>query len=265
MPPNREVIEAARRAWPNVRVDAEAFAAHVAALEHPETEDAVVLRAGDLYLAFACARKERWAVEHFHRELLPLAVVAARSIDRQGQFDDDIREQLSERLLVGRGEGHPPKIAEYSGRGPLENWVRVAAIRTALNLLPQRAAAEPLEAAAELKGADVELDFLKEKYRHEFKQAFEAAVKRVPADELNLLRMHVIDHLSIDKLCALTGVHRTTAARRLSRARQTLCEATRVELIARLGLRGKELDSVMRLVRSNVDLSIARLLRAEPR
>lgn len=259
----RELVEGARRAWPQVNIDAAAFATHIDQLSTAEPTTAE-LRAKELYLAFACARQERWAIDYFVRELLPVAVVAARSVDRHGHFDDDLRQQLSERLLVGRGE-RPAKISDYSGRGPLENWVRVVAIRTALNLLPPRAPAEPLETAPELAGADLELDFLKEKYRVEFKQAFEAAVSRVPPDDLNLLRMNVIDHLSIDKLAALTGMHRTTAARRLTRARHLLCEATRVELIARLGLRGPELDSLMRLVRSTVDLSIARVLRAEPR
>lgn len=259
-----ELLEAARRAWPKVNIDATAFTTHIERLGAAEPSTAE-LRVAELYLAFACARQERWAIDYFMRELLPVAVTAARSVDREGHFDDDLRQHLSERLLVGRGDESPPKIRDYSGRGPLENWVRVVAIRTALNLLPQRAPAEPLEAAAEFTGPDPELDFLKEKYRVEFKQAFEAAVSQVPPEDLNLLRMSVIDQLSIDKLSALTGVHRATAARRLSRARHVLCEATRVELIARLGLRGRELDSVMRLVRSNVHLSIARVLRAEPR
>jgi RNA polymerase sigma-70 factor (ECF subfamily) len=55
-------------------------------------------------------------------------------------------------------------------------------------------------------------------------------------------------------------VHRATAARRVERARELLCDGTRAELAARIGLKGAELDSVMRLVRSNVDLSIARVL-----
>lgn len=248
-----------------MKVEGPAFAerlAELASASEAEHGAVGVERAGDLYLAFACMRRERWAVEYALKTLLPIAVTAARSIDREGRFDDDVREQLSERLLVGRAD-RAPKLAEYSGRGPLENWVRVVAIRTALALLPQRAPAESLEAAELLKGADVELDFLKEKYRREFKLAFEAATARLPAESLNLLRMHVIDQLSIDQLAALSGVHRSTAARQLTRAREALCELTRTELVARLGVRGRELDSLMRLVRSNVDLSIARLLRVD--
>ena len=44
-----------------------------------------------------------------------------------------MRQRLRERLFVG-SDGEPARLASYSGRGPLGTWVRIAAIRLALNL-----------------------------------------------------------------------------------------------------------------------------------
>lgn len=229
-------------------------------LEHLERLDVPEAYLADLFLGWACARHASWALNRFERELLPKALVAARNVDKSGELQDDVGALLRARLLVGE-DGRPPRILEYAGTGPLENWVRSVAIRTTLNLLPKRAPAEPLEAAVALAGPDPELEFLKTKYRAEFKRAFQAALEQLPADELTLLRLHVVEQLSIDRICAMYQTHRATAARRLARARESLCELTRERLADQLGLAGEELESVMNLVRSNVDVSIARLLR----
>jgi len=242
-----------RSMWPEASIDAR-FARH---FEKLGAKQAHLL---DCFLAWACAEHQPWALLVFERDLLPKAVVAARSVDKSGGLDDEIRSRLRALLLVG-AEGRPPRLTEYAGTGPLENWVRSVAIRTALNLVPRRKPADPLEAAEHLAGPDAELEFLKKTYREQFKRAFQAALAKLPADELTLLRLHVIEHLSIDQLSAMYQIHRATAARRIGRARERLCDITREELARQIGLDGQELESVMRLVRSNVDVSISRLLR----
>lgn len=253
MPPAKDLELRLRQTWPEAVVD-DAFLAH---LERRSIHEAHV---GDAFLAWACAHHEAWALAVFERELIPRAVAAARSVDKTGALDDEVTAQLRATLLVGTAE-RPPRMLEYAGTGPLENWVRSAAMRTALNLLPRRAPAEPLEAAVALAGPDPELEFLKSTYRAEFKRAFEEALGKLPADQLALLRLHVVEHVGIDQLSAMYQVHRATAARRITRAREELCELTRASLSAQLGLPDDELDSVMNLVRSNVDLSLVRLLR----
>ena len=65
-----------------------------------------------------------------------------------------------------------------------------------------------------------------------------------------------IDELSIDKLGALYRVHRATAARWVASARRALVDATRDQMITRLGVDSVELDSIIRLVRSQLEISI---------
>ena len=69
-----------------------------------------------------------------------------------------------------------------------------------------------------------------------------------------------IDKLSIDEIGAAHRTHRTTAARWLREIRAKLAARTRDLLAAALRLPDQELDSVMRLVRSRLELSVSRLL-----
>jgi RNA polymerase sigma-70 factor, ECF subfamily len=75
------------------------------------------------------------------------------------------------------------------------------------------------------------------------------------------LRQHALDGLSIDRLAALHKVHRATAARWVEAARTAALEHTRLALGRRLRVGPDELESVMRLVRSQLDITLPALLR----
>jgi RNA polymerase sigma-70 factor (ECF subfamily) len=70
----------------------------------------------------------------------------------------------------------------------------------------------------------------------------------------------VIDGWTIDRIGALYGVHRATAARRIAAARDELGAAIRTELAARLAISIDEVDSIVRLVQNRIDVSLERLL-----
>jgi hypothetical protein len=55
-------------------------------------------------------------------------------------------------------------------------------------------------------------------------------------------------------------VHRATVARWLARGRDRLMRETRAALLSRLRLPGDEIDSILRLIGSRVDISIATAL-----
>src|SRR4029077_18141380 len=108
---------------------------------------------------------------------------------------------------------------------------------------------------------DPMLSQLKAEYRTEFATALREAIGELTAEDLASLRQQIVDQLSIDEIGAAFGVHRATAARWLLRARGALVTATRGRLAPRLKLSVEEIDSVIRLVQSQLDASVIRYLR----
>lgn len=156
-------------------------------------------------------------------------------------------------------------MASYAGRGPLVGWVRTAARRTALSL--RRNKDEQIGGAGDDLGlkripisANAELDYLRNQYQAEFKRAVEDAIATLDAEQLRVLRLHYHDELSIDRIGALLGVHRATAARWIRAASDAVRDEARRLLHARLGLSATELNSPAGLVQSQLHLSLGRLL-----
>jgi RNA polymerase sigma-70 factor (ECF subfamily) len=75
-----------------------------------------------------------------------------------------------------------------------------------------------------------------------------------------LLKQHVLDDLTIDEIGPLLKVHRATAARWLDQARSDLARATELALQRRLGVSTTEVKSALRLIVSQLDVSLRRLL-----
>ena len=101
---------------------------------------------------------------------------------------------------------------------------------------------------------------MRARYKPEVDAAIRAALVGLPAAERALLRYSVVDGWSIDRIAALYGLHRSTAARRVSAARDQLAAAIRAEVAARLAISIDEVDSIVRLVQSKLEVSLERLL-----
>ena len=80
------------------------------------------------------------------------------------------------------------------------------------------------------------------------------------AREQTLLRYHHVDGLNIDEIGAIYRVHRVTAFRWIEKAKEQLIKATLELLRTRLKLPSAELDSVLRMIRSQIHLSLVRHL-----
>ncbi len=96
--------------------------------------------------------------------------------------------------------------------------------------------------------------------RAELRPAFEEAVAELTPRQRNLLRQHFLHSLSIDQLAGLYGAHRSTCARWLDAAREKLVRGTRRRLASRLGVAPGELEEIMQLVASRLDITFRRVL-----
>lgn len=261
-----EAWRAARLAWPDLDVPPEAFAAYLAArvpaASAPPAAAIRGLRAADLYFVCACVRRDPRALATFETRY---AAEIERALDRLNVTPlvaDDIKGRLRERLLFP-AEGERSPLATYSGRGELGMWLRSITVRDFFkSQAPPGGAPLELEALnVAVPGGDPELSHLKATFAAEFKAAFARAFGALAPRGRNLLRQHLLDGLSVDDLGALYRVHRATAARWVARTRETLIENVRRELSASPHWNGDEFESLMRLARSQLDVSLTRLLQ----
>ena len=215
------------------------------------------LRAADLFIACACASGEKRAIALFEeRYLTPLR----RSL-RNEHDCEDVLQELREKLLVGRGS-RGPEIRDYSGRGSLAGWLRVMALR-ALHKHRRHSVAQDqrVEAITEDAIADPQLEFIKRRDRPRFQAAFRDALAALPVRERTLLRLHYAEGLSVERLGAFHRVHRATATRWLGQARQILLVELRRRLIESLQVDRREISSLVRLLRSQLEMSLRQALR----
>jgi len=258
------MIDVARTAWPSVQIEPERVVDFIAQrLAGPELAAALATApAADLVLAAACAAQEPTAHAAFDAVLTEVDAAGASTRSPQDLIDD-VKQLLRVQLLVVK-DGKPPGITGYRGKGPLRGWVRITATRELIRHQRKRAREAPTDRPLEEALGDVSdpaLSQLKAEYRTEFAGALREAIAELDAEDRTLLRQQIVDQLSIDEIGAAFGVHRATAARWLQRSRGALVAATRGRLAARLKLPVEEIDSVIRLVQSQLDASVVRYLR----
>jgi RNA polymerase sigma-70 factor (ECF subfamily) len=262
-------VDEARAAWPGIRLDPETFVRDVAQRmvrgESP-LEVLAAIRAADLYLARACAHRDPMAVEAFESAFIDEIERSVEKMAGDAIRSDDFKQEFRQKLFLGK-PGITPKIADYSGRGSLRRWVRISAKRTYIDLMRARQRApevpvgdEPLvnEGAAQL---DPELAYVKRRYQLEFREAFTEALGRLSTRQRNVLRHHFVHRLRLDEIAGIYRVHRATVARWIADARKQLLENTRSALERQLAVNSQEFESIVRLVQSELDLTVSRLLK----
>jgi RNA polymerase sigma-70 factor len=226
--------------------------------------DSVALEelAGDLYLAAAAAAGNDDAVRVFDSQLLSELPRWLARLRLSGDVVEEVRQHLRAKLLVGP----PPKLAQYRASGRLAAWVRMVAVRTALDICEAdpgnagrlKTGEEPL-----LDALDQEQRLIRGKYGGLFQEALRDAVQQLSKRDRNLLRLHYTAGMTFEAIARTYRVNRSTAVRWLAGIREDLESAVRVRLWDQLGISPTEVRSLWNAVRSDVDVSISRLLVAE--
>lgn len=264
----RAAHDSGRAAWPGVKIDEARFATYLAervAADEDPAAGAARLDGAALYLTCGCAAGQVDALRAFDRAFLAKAPAYLARMAPPRTVVDEVQQLARERLLVGAGTA-PPRIAQYTGRGSLEGFVRIAVVRIASDVLGRergREVAEPADDAAALLGPghDEERRMLQGRYAADFAAAFRDALAATAPRDRNLLRFHFLERMTPARIGTLYGVHRTTVMRWLDAATEALLAATRANLIARLDLSTSECDSLIELVKSRLDFTLDALLR----
>jgi RNA polymerase sigma-70 factor (ECF subfamily) len=260
-----QLVEDARAKRPTIDLDEEAFLAHLGSCLPALGDPAGTLRAihaGDLWLAFACSLGHAGALQCLEKEHFGEIARWIKSGD--AVFVDEVTQSVRAHLLVGEPET-PPRIASYSGRGPLGAWIRVVALRLAATLRRnEQAGAVAGERAdldlSKLAGGDPERALLLAGQRREAEAALATAAARLTTRERNLLRLYFGDNLTVEQIAPLYRVHHSTISRWIARARQTLLDETVALLDERLSLSSAGLAALFDQVGSQLDVSLRLLL-----
>jgi RNA polymerase sigma-70 factor (ECF subfamily) len=219
----------------------------------------------DLFLACAClAGTEGAAATFSERHGATIRGTIARIV--RGADNGEVEQQLLAGLLVASVAG-PARIGSYAGKAPLDRWLGVAAQRAALMWLRENrteararhgAAAEPAPGGH----THPEMAYLKDRYRSDFEGALKDSLARLPERQRTLLRLHLVNGVSVEKIGQMFAVSQPTASRWLAAARGTLLDDIKATLGNRLGASSQELASLAGMVASRLDLSLSMLLRS---
>jgi RNA polymerase sigma-70 factor (ECF subfamily) len=261
-------LQRAHRDHPRLPAPDAALVARVKRTVHANPDALEKLAWTDLLLAEGCAKGDTFSLSELESKVMPKVRQAITKIDASSVFVDEALQAVRERLLA-TVDGEEPRIRQYSGEGPLANWARVAGVRVALNVRRSHAK-EPEPTAAEdlhepLNAASPELDFMRAHLAEKFKVALGDALAALAPQDRNLLRMHLIDGLSLERLGTMLNVHKSTLSRRLQKLEGELVSGTREALQRRYGIRPKELASAMKVFSQRVSFSVRTLLgKGEP-
>lgn len=247
------IYEEGSRAWPALKVSPEELDAFVARREPTEPPPAA-----DLFLVCACVLKRPGALEALEQSVLSHIPAWVGRIDPSADFGDDVAQAVRALLLTGES----PRISTYAGKGSLEGWVRVSAVRLALKLKARAPAAngEALTSAAGVTpdlGAQVE----KAQARKEVEQAMESVLAALDTEERAWLKLYYLDGLSLEKVASLFGVHTSTISRRIAALEGHVLSSLRERLQHQLRLPRAEVESLIRFVRSQLEVSLGQALR----
>lgn len=261
----RRLHGAAALATPGVQLAEDAFVDRLVAAVIGESDPLAALEAlhaADLYLAHAAASGEGAALVAVDHRLRAQVEAVVRSLGESRGFADDLESQLREHVLAPRDAARP-RLASYSGRGALDGWLRVTAMREALRAR-RRHAVTGFEDELLRQLPDrvtPELDYLKTVYRDQVATAFRGAIGALDARQQNLIKLHYGDGVGIEDLGRMYRVHFSTISRWIAAARDTLHDATRAAVRAHLAIDDREFDEIMDLVRSRLDVTISLFVR----
>jgi RNA polymerase sigma-70 factor, ECF subfamily len=256
-----QAFDLGRSAYPAIDLPRSAFTRFAEA--RAETWKGNPDRAADLYLACACVERVPAAVAEFLAAFGERIPVYLGRLARNADLVAEVRQILVTRCLVGDGD-KPPALHSYSATGSLEGWLRATAVREGLAL--QRKADRNTDDVqnvleARLPWVDREISMIKEIYQQPVSQAFAVACAQLAAEDRALLRLHYAEGVTTAKLATMFGMSRATLVRRLTTARESLVDRVKVALKLAAGVADQDVDSVLRLLKSQIDLRLSVILK----
>lgn len=266
-----------------------------------ESDSAAFRYWDDLYVAYAASQGDVGACTRVAALLDTIARQVAPAAGKLGATSDELADAVQAvrvAMLVGRplndarGAADPndvPRapddvvaspergIARYRGTASLATWLQAAVMKSLLKQVTRRTPAATEDAVLALSSMDdaPDLRAAKRDAAAAIKTALGDALRDLPSDERSLLRAYFLEQQSIDQLAARENAHRATVARRIGRIAGAVRAVVASKLRRRAGhslaapnatladVHAAETSArdVLRLARSQLELSLSRLLK----
>lgn len=254
-----DLIDRAAAKWPQVpAIDRDRLAREVSR----RSDAAIATLSEDVCLAIAALDGEPEAARACEAIAAREVEFAATKLRATSAQADETRSELRRLWFTGDGD-RPPALSTFTGRGDLRAYARVIAAHSLARRIQRDRREQPLEPDLldVLESTlDPEVALLRETYREAVERAFSAALTELETRQRAVLRFHLLDGWTIDDVGARYGVHRATAARWLADARARLGQGIRARLSRELALGESQIDSIVALVTSRIEVSLDRLL-----
>lgn len=220
------------------------------------------LVAGDLLLTHRVLEQDSEALSLLERQyLLPIAR-RSKSPTPADEFLQDLRVHL----LATGGNG-AVRLRQYRGTGALRAWLKMIATRLDIDrsrrrrAKPDAARSEEIDAERLIGELDPEAAFLKERYVGIFNEALERSISLLSASDAAILKLSYVEGVNAADVGRIFGLSGRTIQRRLLSIREELMSKTRERVSAELQLDTSEVDSVLDLVKSQLHVTLARVLK----
>lgn len=266
------LLAAAREAWPALSVDDERFGSELARRMGSEATTAKLegIKADDVYLAIAASDGDDTAIATCVDLIRKQTNIAGSQTNATAAQVADEVGHLHRTVFTDEPPRHAA-IREYSGRGEFGSYVRVMAIRDLVRAVTRARREIPLDGGRDdstddlidrlVPAQDPELSILRAQYQGIVDDAMRAAVASLDDRGRALLRYQLVERWTVDEIGRAYRVHRATAARWVAAVREEIGTKIRLEVAARLDMSIGDVDSIVRLVQSRVDVSLDRALK----
>ncbi len=253
--------EKARTANAGVELSLEAFAARLQTAVGPNEQERIdALDHAGLYLAQACLTGQPAALRLLEQQHLSRLPRALERFVSQGVAVEDLVQELRVKLL-GAG-GAVPKLASFNGRGSLHRWLEAIAVRAAIDARRVQRDDEPLSEQTQdaLVTSGAARASLKAGLREPFGRAVKASLSALNARDRRVLELHYLHGLTTSRIATIYQTHRMTVSRWLVAARAQILTEVEQALGQELATTRSEVGSIFRLLRSELSVSLPRLL-----
>lgn len=260
-----EHVEAAyvegKVAWPGVDLSSQRFRARVTELV--VGQDGLMRWGTDFYLASAAVDGRAVAIAIIDERFVSRLAGRIRRLGSTQADTSDVLQTIRERLFVGERA----RMRAYNCCGPLEQWIKVVAIRTAIDRhrveAPVRGFLRELPHELAAVTPDPVTMLVKAQYKAEFEKVLQGQISRLSSRDRTVLRLHLLENVSIDAIAHTRGVHRVTVARWIWNAGEILLDGVRRYFKDRYGIVPSECESLAHLLQSQLSLDLPRLLAVD--